>query len=268
MIEALRSDIPQCPIDPSDPALARYLIASMGSLPDERLRILFLDAARRLIADEQLQHGTLAHLAIYPRTIFRRALEHNAAAIILVHNHPSGDPLPSDEDIAVTRKLDQLGLALDVRILDHIVVTATQTRHVQYDENDPPARATSYMLKSRSDSENRETRALAVQNVQTTVRRRQLRRQLLGHADLFGEPAWDMLLDLFIHECEGRLLSMSSLCVAAGIPTSSAMRLVLRMCDAGLIERIPDVFDRRRSLMRIAPDVAHRMQAYFAEGSE
>src|SRR3546814_17504789 len=95
----------------------------MGSLPFEVLRILFLDRGRRLLADEQLQHGTLAQLAIYPRTIFRRALELNAAAIILIHNHPSGDARPSEEDIAVTRKLDQIGRALDGEIFDHIVVT-------------------------------------------------------------------------------------------------------------------------------------------------
>src|SRR3546814_8568098 len=75
-----------------------------------------------LLADEQLQYGTLAQLAIYPRTIFRRALELNAAAIILIHNHPSGDARPSEEDIAVTRKLDQIGRALGVEIFDHIVV--------------------------------------------------------------------------------------------------------------------------------------------------
>src|SRR3546814_10608239 len=65
-----------------------------------------------------------------PRTIFRRALELNAAAIILIHNHPSGDARPSEEDIAVTRKLDQIGRALDVEIFDHIVVTSASTHHI------------------------------------------------------------------------------------------------------------------------------------------
>src|SRR3546814_17880936 len=72
----------------------------MGSLPIEVLRILFLDRGRRPLADEQLQHGTLAQLAIYPRTIFRRALELNAAAIILIHNHPSGHARPRESSEA------------------------------------------------------------------------------------------------------------------------------------------------------------------------
>src|SRR3546814_2644014 len=74
----------------------------MGALPEEILRVLFLDASRRLVADEQMQHGSVRQLALYPRTIFRRALELDAAAILLVHNHPSGDPTPSDRDIRVT----------------------------------------------------------------------------------------------------------------------------------------------------------------------
>ncbi|WP_412177504.1 JAB domain-containing protein [Sphingobium indicum] len=61
----------------------------MGSLPDEVLRILFLDASYRLIADEQLHHGSVRQLELYPRTIFRRAIEHGATGLILVHNHPT-----------------------------------------------------------------------------------------------------------------------------------------------------------------------------------
>ncbi|AMG75528.1 Uncharacterized protein SGRAN_3185 [Sphingopyxis granuli] len=106
-LETMAGDLRAIAIDPFSPELRRYLIASMGSLDDETLRILFLDNSRRLIADERLQQGTLSQLALYPRTIFRRALEHNAAGLILVHNHPSGDPSPSEEDIVATRHLDQ-----------------------------------------------------------------------------------------------------------------------------------------------------------------
>lgn len=77
-----------------------------------------------------------------------------------------------------------------------------------------------------------------------------------------------MLLDLFVHECERKPLAMSSLCISAGIPTSSAMKLIQKLCDAGLLERIPDRHDGRRSLMRLGPKVAHRLRAYFAEGTE
>src|SRR3546814_11759054 len=83
--------------DPVDQKLLRHLIATMGSIQDETLRILFLDGIGRLIADEQVQRGTVHQLVIYPRPIFRRALEHNAASLILVHNHPSGDATRSEE---------------------------------------------------------------------------------------------------------------------------------------------------------------------------
>ncbi len=77
-----------------------------------------------------------------------------------------------------------------------------------------------------------------------------------------------MLLDLFIQQCEGKLLPMSSLCLSANIPNSSAMKLIQRLCDAGLLERLPDHRDGRRSLIRISPDTEHRLRAYFAEGTE
>ena len=276
MLELLGSRIASRAVDPFAPALREYLIASMGSLPDERLRVLFLDAARGLIADEEVQRGTLGQLAIYPRTIFRRALEHNAAALIVVHNHPSGDHRPSDEDVLATRRLDQIGRALDVQILDHIVVTANHIHHIM---NDDPVAATEarpsfFTLRSpgaphdEDRNEGTDEASHIVENARYAMRRRMLRRQLLGSADLFGEPAWDKLLDLFVHECEKRPLAMSSLCISAGIPTSSGMKLIQRMCDAEILERIPDPGDGRRSLMRIAPEIAHRLRAYFAEGNE
>ena len=270
MIEGMRSPLRSVRIDPLDAALHRYLIASMGSLADEMLRVLFLDAGHRLIADEQLQQGTLTQLAIYPRTIFRRALEHNAAAIILVHNHPSGDRTPSGDDVSATRHLDQVGGALGVEILDHIIVTATGTHHIQAGDTWPgkPASAWATFFRSGSPDRDGEPEARSLRNAETTSRRRLLRKQLLGGSDHFGEPAWDILLDLFIHEAKGQSLSMSALCVTAGIPTSSAMKLIQRMCDDGLLERTPDLSDGRRSLVNIAPDIAHRLRAYFAEGSE
>ncbi len=270
MIEGLRSDLRMAPVDPFDPALRRYLIASMGSLADERLRVLFLDSARGLIADEQMQQGTLAHLTIYPRTIFRRALERNAAAIILVHNHPGGDATPSEDDVEATRKLDRIGRALDVEILDHIIVTATHIHHILREDRSPRSRMarSEFTLRSEAAAQDEEDDARALRNAEAVLRRRILRKQLIGHAELFGEPAWDMLIDLFIHECRGEQLSMSSLCATAGIPTSSAMKLAQRLCEAGVLERTPDLFDGRRTLMKIAPEVAHRLRAYFAEGTE
>lgn len=268
--EFMRADLVTRRIDPLDEDLRRYLTVSMGSLPEERLRVLFLDAARTLLADEQLQQGTLAYMSIYPRTIFRRALELNAAAIILVHNHPSGDPAPSEEDIGATAIIEQIGRSLDIALLDHIVVTASETHHMRSGKTKLAKTAKSGVLalRSRGESWAAELESRILRNAKATLRRRILRRQLLGSAELFGEPAWDMLLDLFVHEGEGKRMSMSSLCVSAGIPESSAMRLAQRLCDAGLLLRLSDPADGRRSFMNIAPDTAHRLRAYFAEGEE
>lgn len=267
--ETMRADLAARCIDPLDASLRRYLTVSMGSLPEERLRVLFLDAARMLIADEQLQQGTLAHMSIYPRTIFRRALELNAASIVLIHNHPSGDPAPSADDIGATAMIEQLGRSLDIELLDHIVVTPTHTHHMRSGRTKAAhgSRARGMALRSGARPP-RAPGALILENARATMRRRMLRRQLLGAEELFGEPAWDMLLDLFVHECEGRRLSMSSLCTAAAIPESSAMRLAQRLCDAGLLLRFPDPADGRRSFMQIAPETAHRLRAYFSEGAE
>lgn len=270
-LEAMRGHLVNRSIDPFDPRLRQYLIASMGSLPDEHLRILFLDGARRLIADEELQRGTLAQLALYPRTIFRRALEHNAATLILVHNHPSGDPLPSEKDVEATRKLDLVGRALDIQILDHIVVTASHAHHIVSEREiaGTTIGSTHYTLRSQHDDAGKESNEdAALANAQAAVRRRLLRRQLVGADELFGEPAWEMLLDLFIHEREGKPLSISSLCMVAGIPMSSALRLVQRMSNAGLMCRMPDPHDGRRSFMRLDPSLAHRLSAYFEAGQE
>jgi DNA repair protein RadC len=125
-----------------------------------------------------------------------------------------------------------------------------------------------FTLRSEAAAQDEEDDARALRNAEAVLRRRILRKQLIGHAELFGEPAWDMLIDLFIHECRGEQLSMSSLCATAGIPTSSAMKLAQRLCEAGVLERTPDLFDGRRTLMKIAPEVAHRLRAYFAEGTE
>ncbi|MGQ2936869.1 MAG: hypothetical protein ACT6RK_22505, partial [Sphingopyxis sp.] len=78
---------------------------------------------------------------------------------------------------------------------------------------------------------------LALDNAQKAARRRLLRRQLVGAHELFGEPAWDMLIDLFIHEAQAKPVSTSSLCIASGLPMSSALRLLQRLCDTGLVTR-------------------------------
>ncbi|MGL3822348.1 JAB domain-containing protein [Sphingopyxis sp. R3-92] len=266
----MAGDLRGIAIDPFSPALRRYLIASMGSLSEEVLRVLFLDQSRRLIADEQLQHGTLAQMAVYPRTIFRRALEHNAAGIILVHNHPSGDPTPSDEDIEATRRLDQIGRSLDIEVIDHVVVTSAYAHHIVNRDAiaGAPPETSSYVFRSRPSASPDAPVDMAYQNAKTAMRRRLLRQQLLGVPELFGDPAWEMLVDLFVHECERKRLSISALCVTSSIPMSSALRLAQRLCDAGITRRVPDPIDGRRTFIRLDTVIAHRMRAYFEAGAE
>lgn len=267
-VAAASADIRGIRIDPFAAELRRYLILSMGSLVDERFRILFLDPSHRLIADEEMQRGTISQISLYPRTIFRRALELNAAAIILVHNHPSGDPTPSREDIDVTRRLDQIGRSLGVEVLDQIIVTAAYAHHLVNREpvatnvSSPP-----FTLRSpdRSPPDHED---VALANARAMLRRRLLRQQLLGAAELFGDPAWEMLVDLFIHECERKPISITSLSVTPSLPLSSAIRLCQKLCDAGLIRRVPDPYDGRRTFIRLNPEVSHRIRAYFLAGPD
>jgi DNA repair protein RadC len=99
-----------------------YLQASMELSTVEQFRILFLDKKNGLIADEVQQTGTVDHTPVYPREVIRRALEHSATALILVHNHPSGDPTPSRADILMTQKIIEVAKPLGIEVHDHIIV--------------------------------------------------------------------------------------------------------------------------------------------------
>ncbi len=99
-----------------------YCRVSMAFADREHFRILFLDKNNALIADELQQSGTVDHTPVYPREVVKRALELSASAIILVHNHPSGDPTPSSADIAMTKKIVDIAAPLGVEIHDHIIV--------------------------------------------------------------------------------------------------------------------------------------------------
>ena len=103
-------------------ALVDYCRASMAHLETEQFRILFLDRKNVLIADEAQAKGTVDHVPVYPREVVKRALELNASALILVHNHPSGDPTPSDADITVTRQIEEAAKALSITLHDHLVI--------------------------------------------------------------------------------------------------------------------------------------------------
>ena len=106
----------------SSDALIDYCTAAMAYNKVEHFRVLFLDRKNTLIADEQQQTGTVDHTPVYPREVVRRALELGASAIIMVHNHPSGDPTPSRADFDMTRKISEAGQNVGVALHDHIII--------------------------------------------------------------------------------------------------------------------------------------------------
>lgn len=103
-------------------ALLSYLRVTLAHEPREQFRILFLDKKNQLIADEVMGHGTVDHAPAYPREIMRRALELSSSNIILVHNHPSGDPMPSQGDIDMTKAIVAAGQPLKITVHDHLIV--------------------------------------------------------------------------------------------------------------------------------------------------
>jgi DNA repair protein RadC len=103
-------------------SVLEYCRASMVFFPNEHFRILFLDKKNQLIADEVQQKGTVDHTPAYQREVIKRALELAASGIILVHNHPTGDPAPSTADINMTRRIAEAGEKLNVTVHDHIIV--------------------------------------------------------------------------------------------------------------------------------------------------
>ncbi len=103
-------------------AVIDYCRTAMAFAEKESFRILFLDKRNALIADEVQQTGTVDHTPVYPREVVKRALELSATALILVHNHPSGDPTPSSADIKMTRDLAEIAKPLGIQVHDHIIV--------------------------------------------------------------------------------------------------------------------------------------------------
>lgn len=102
--------------------LLDYCTISMGRLPTEQFRLLFLDRKNTLIADELQSQGTVDHTPLYPREVVKRALELNASAVIMVHNHPSGDPTPSKADIEMTRQVTKALSGVGITVHDHLVI--------------------------------------------------------------------------------------------------------------------------------------------------
>ena len=117
-----RSRVMHQPVLSSWDALLDYCHTAMAHRETEQFRILFLDRKNVLIADEEQARGTVDHVPVYPREVVKRALELNASALILVHNHPSGDPTPSEADIAMTAQIQEAAAVLGITLHDHLIV--------------------------------------------------------------------------------------------------------------------------------------------------
>jgi DNA repair protein RadC len=121
-LRLLRAEVIDRPVLSNWDRLMAYLGAELSRERVEQFRVLFLDNKNRLLADEAQQHGTVNHTPVYPREVAKRALELHATALILVHNHPSGDPTPSRDDIAMTEQIRAAAAALSIVLHDHIVI--------------------------------------------------------------------------------------------------------------------------------------------------
>jgi DNA repair protein RadC len=118
----LKGQVSKRPMLSSWSAVLDYVRAAQAFAEKEEFRILFLDKRNQLIADEVQQTGTVDHTPVYPREVVKRALELSASAIILVHNHPSGDPTPSRADIDMTRQVAEVARTLGIQLHDHVIV--------------------------------------------------------------------------------------------------------------------------------------------------
>ncbi|TNE28080.1 MAG: JAB domain-containing protein [Alphaproteobacteria bacterium] len=121
----LKQKLADAPILSSWKSLLDYCHATMAHEKKEHFRVLFLNRKNRLIRDEIQQSGTVDHTPVYPREVVKRALEIGATAVILVHNHPSGDPTPSNADIEMTKEIVRAVTPVDVVVHDHLIISAT-----------------------------------------------------------------------------------------------------------------------------------------------
>ena len=131
MLHSLRTELGQSPILSTSEALTDYLFASMAYKQIEHLRVLFLNSSNRLLRDEVMAQGTVNQAPLYPREILKRALEIGATALIIVHNHPSGDPSPCQADVKATAHLVSAARPLEIAVHDHIIVARTGWRSLR-----------------------------------------------------------------------------------------------------------------------------------------
>lgn len=112
----------------SDPSLSLadlrdYCRASLGSLPVETFRVFYLDSGMRILGEEDLQRGTVNRATVYPRTVIDSAIRHKASNLLLAHNHPNDNPIPSERDKTITEAIELAGMNLDIYVIDHLIVT-------------------------------------------------------------------------------------------------------------------------------------------------
>lgn len=117
-----QAEVMEAPVLNNWDRLISYLTAALARERTEHFRVLFLDTRNRLIADEAQARGTVNHTPVYPREVVKRALELHATALILVHNHPSGDPTPSRADVEMTREVKQAASILSIVLHDHVII--------------------------------------------------------------------------------------------------------------------------------------------------
>ena len=122
-LRTLRDHLKERPVIATWKALLDYCKVALAHQMNERFHVLFLDNNNSLIADEVQQKGTVNHVPLYPREVIKRALELNASAIILVHNHPSGDSTPSPADIEMTEAVCEAGNKLGISVHDHLIIS-------------------------------------------------------------------------------------------------------------------------------------------------
>jgi DNA repair protein RadC len=123
-IRLLKSEVETQPVLGSWQALLDYLRADMAHIGIERVRVLYLNTKNILIRDEVISEGSIDQAAVYVREVIRRAMELEASALILVHNHPAGDPAPSRADINLTRDIADAGRRLNISVHDHVIIAA------------------------------------------------------------------------------------------------------------------------------------------------
>ena len=130
-LRALKTQVMEKPVLSNWPTLLDYLRSAMAHRTTECIRVLHLNARNHLIRDEVMSEGSIDTAHLHTREVIRRAIELGSAAIILVHNHPSGDPQPSANDIALTREIAEAGKIMGIDVHDHVIVAAGECRSMR-----------------------------------------------------------------------------------------------------------------------------------------